>query len=116
MWAPSRSPCGWARSVSSITSAPSGLAGRRASNCPATGTYSRSQYIASFAGFAPVNNPAVTVAVILDSPAGPHEGGQVAAPAFARITQQVLAYLNVAHDVPLTDKRRLQLRASAATG
>jgi cell division protein FtsI (penicillin-binding protein 3) len=83
---------------------------------PTTGTYSRSQYIASFAGFAPVNNPAVTVAVILDSPAGPHEGGQVAAPVFARITQQVLAYLNVAHDIPLTDKRRLLLRASAAIG
>src|SRR5205823_15089785 len=67
---------------------------------PTTGTYSRSQYIASFAGFAPVNNPAVTVTVILDSPAGPHEGGQVAAPVFARIAQQVLAYLNVSHDVP----------------
>ena len=83
---------------------------------PATGNYSRSQYIASFAGFAPVNNPAITVAVILDSPAGPHEGGQVAAPVFGRITQQILAYLNVTRDVPLTDKRRLLLRASAATG
>src|SRR5207249_9009929 len=37
---------------------------------PATGTYSRTKYIASFAGFAPVNNPAVTIAVILDSPVG----------------------------------------------
>src|SRR5207245_3503998 len=83
---------------------------------PATGNYSRSQYIASFAGFAPVNNPAITVAVILDSPAGPHEGGQVAAPVFGRITQQILAYLNVTRDVPLTDKRRLLLRASAAIG
>jgi len=83
---------------------------------PATGNYSRRQYIASFAGFAPVNNPAITVAVILDSPAGPHEGGQVAAPVFGRITQQILAYLNVTRDVPLTDKRRLLLRASAATG
>src|SRR5215469_13361467 len=44
---------------------------------PATGRYSKSQYIASFSGFAPVNNPAVTVLVVLDSPSnGSHEGGQ----------------------------------------
>jgi cell division protein FtsI (penicillin-binding protein 3) len=35
---------------------------------PSTGVYSRTKYVASFAGFAPINNPAVTVAVILDSP------------------------------------------------
>jgi cell division protein FtsI (penicillin-binding protein 3) len=80
---------------------------------PRTGTYSRSQLIASFAGFAPVNNPAITVAVILDSPVGPHEGGQVAAPVFARVTQQVLAYLNVPHDVEVRSPQRLLLRAAA---
>ncbi len=78
-----------------------------------TGTYSRWAHVASFAGFAPVNNPAVTVAVILDSPVGPHEGGQVAAPVFARVTQQVLAYLNVPHDVELRSPQRQLLRAAA---
>src|SRR4051812_9133634 len=80
---------------------------------PRTGTYSRSQLIASFTGFAPVNNPAVSVAVILDSPVGPHEGGQVAAPVFARVTQQVLAYLNVPHDVEVRSPQRQLLRAAA---
>jgi cell division protein FtsI (penicillin-binding protein 3) len=78
---------------------------------PATGGYSKTKYIASFAGFAPVNNPAVTVAVILDSPVGPHQGGQVAAPVFQRITQQVLGYLNVPHDVPVPTTQQLLLAA-----
>ncbi|MCU1254796.1 MAG: peptidoglycan synthetase FtsI, partial [Candidatus Angelobacter sp.] len=80
----------------------------------ASGKYSHRQHIASFAGFAPVNNPAVTVLVVLDSPAGgyPHDGGgEAAAPVFARIAQQVLAYMNVSHDVDLQDPRRMWLRA-----
>lgn len=80
---------------------------------PATGRYSHSNYIASFAGFAPVNNPAATIIVILDSPKGGHEGGQVAAPVFARIAEQVLTYMNVRHDAEISDKRRMLLRAAA---
>src|SRR5437868_11051953 len=68
---------------------------------PATGTYSRTKYIASFAGIAPVNNPAVTIAVILDSPVGGHHGGQVGGPVFQRIAQQVLEYLHTTHYVEL---------------
>jgi cell division protein FtsI (penicillin-binding protein 3) len=67
---------------------------------PATGRYSPTDLIASFAGFAPVNNPAVTILVQLDSPVGPHDGGAVAAPVFKRVAEQVLAYLNVPQDVP----------------
>jgi cell division protein FtsI (penicillin-binding protein 3) len=80
----------------------------------ATGRYSHRQHIASFAGFAPVNNPAVTVLVVLDSPAGGYPkdgGGEAAAPVFARIAQQVLAYMNVPHDVEVQDPRRMWLRA-----
>src|SRR5258706_4587246 len=80
---------------------------------PRTGTYSHSQLIASFAGFAPVNNPAITVAVILDSPVGLHEGGQVAAPVFARVAQQPLAYLNVPHHVEARSPQRWLLPAAA---
>ena len=71
---------------------------------PATGRYSPTQLIASFTGFAPINDPAVTILVSLDSPVGQHEGGQVAAPVFKRIAEQVLPYLNVARDVPLSPK------------
>jgi len=76
---------------------------------PATGTYSRTKYIASFAGFAPVNNPAITVVVILDSPVGLHQGGQVSAPVFQRVAQQVLAYLHTPHDLDLPKQRQLLL-------
>jgi cell division protein FtsI (penicillin-binding protein 3) len=71
---------------------------------PNTGRYSPSQYIASFTGFAPINNPAVTILVSLDSPVGEHEGGQVAAPVFKRIAEQVLPYLDVPRDVPVPAK------------
>jgi len=76
---------------------------------PSTGTYSRTKYIASFAGFAPVNNPAITIAVILDSPLGGHHGGEVGAPVFQRIAQQALEYLHTPHDVELPASRQLLL-------
>jgi cell division protein FtsI (penicillin-binding protein 3) len=41
---------------------------------PATGVYSKTKYVASFAGFAPVNNPQIVVTVILDSAVGPTPG------------------------------------------
>ena len=79
----------------------------------ATGTYSRTKYIASFGGFAPVRDPAVTILVIVDSPVGHHEGGSVAAPIFQRIAQQVLAYMHVPNDVEPRNPQRQLLRASA---
>jgi cell division protein FtsI (penicillin-binding protein 3) len=75
---------------------------------PATGRYSPTQFIASFTGFAPINNPALTILVAVDSPVHEHEGGLVAAPIFKRIAQQVLAYLDVPRDVPLTNPRLLR--------
>jgi cell division protein FtsI (penicillin-binding protein 3) len=81
---------------------------------PATRSYSHWKYVATFAGFAPVNNPAITVAVVLDSPVGAHQGGQVSAPVFQRVTQQVLAYLNVPHDVEPRSVRNRELLQAAA--
>ncbi|MGH9579932.1 MAG: penicillin-binding protein [Terriglobales bacterium] len=81
---------------------------------PATGAYSSWKHVATFAGFAPVNNPAITVAVILDSPIGRHEGGQVSAPVFRRVAQKVLAYLHVPQDIePESQQRQMLLRAAA---
>ena len=76
---------------------------------PETGRYSTHDLIASFVGFAPINSPALVVYVQLDSPLGAHEGGQVAAPVFKRVAQQVLAYLDVPRDVPVSEEK---LRAS----
>jgi cell division protein FtsI (penicillin-binding protein 3) len=71
---------------------------------PNTGRYSPTQLIASFTGFAPINDPAITILVSLDSPVGPHEGGMVAAPVFKRVAEQVLTYLDVPRDVPVNPK------------
>ncbi len=80
---------------------------------PATGAYSKTKYVASFIGFAPVNSPAITIAVILDSPVGLHQGGQVCAPVFKRIAEQVLEYMHVPHDADVKNPQRQNLRASA---
>jgi cell division protein FtsI (penicillin-binding protein 3) len=71
---------------------------------PNTGRYSATQLIASFTGFAPINDPAIAILVSLDSPVGPHEGGMVAAPVFKRVAEQVLTYLDVPRDVPVNPK------------
>ena len=79
---------------------------------PNTGAYSKTKYVGSFAGFAPVNNPQIVVAVILDSAVGLHQGGQVSAPVFRRITQQVLEYMHVPHDLPLAPQHQLLVAQS----
>ncbi len=66
---------------------------------PATHKYSKSLHIASFAGFAPVNNPVIAVAVVIDSPKGAYYGAAVSAPVFTEVAQQVLEYLGVPHDI-----------------
>ena len=80
-----------------------------------THTYSKTKYIASFVGFAPINNPAVTVAVIMDSPTeGGHHGAQASAPVFQELAQQILEYLGVPHDQPLKTAPELAKEAASA--
>ncbi|HEY1272648.1 MAG TPA: penicillin-binding transpeptidase domain-containing protein, partial [Terriglobales bacterium] len=85
---------------------------------PSTGKYSHTKFMASFAGFAPVNSPAIAVAVILDSPVAEHvylqEGGWTAAPIFKRVAQQVLEYLHTPHDVEVPASRQLLLASQTA--
>ena len=69
--------------------------------------------MASVIGFSPVNTPAITIAVILDSPSGLHQGGQVCAPIFKRIAEQVLEYLRVPHDLDVKGVQKQTLTASA---
>ena len=68
---------------------------------PVTHTYSKTMHIASFAGFAPVNSPVISVAVVLDSPKGQYYATATSAPVFAEVAQQVLEYLGVQHDIDL---------------
>jgi cell division protein FtsI (penicillin-binding protein 3) len=61
------------------------------------GTYSRSDYNVSFAGFVPSRNPRFALVVVVDSPrAGPAYGGAVSAPIFRRIAAAALRQ----HGVP----------------
>ncbi len=62
------------------------------------GAYSDDEVVASFIGMAPIGNPRVVVAVVLDSPQRDATGGSGAAPVFAAITLAALNQLGVAPD------------------
>ena len=66
---------------------------------PKTRAYSATKYIGSFVGFAPVDNPAVVIIVVIDEPRGAYHGGDVAAPVFREIAEQILPELSVTPDV-----------------
>jgi cell division protein FtsI (penicillin-binding protein 3) len=58
---------------------------------PVTGRYHPRERIASFAGFAPAENPEIAVLVLVDSPRKATYGGIVAAPVFRRVVEYGLA-------------------------
>ena len=59
------------------------------------------KYLSSFVGFAPVSEPRLIVAVMIDEPsAGQHYGGAVAAPVFSSVTGAALRLLGVPADAP----------------
>lgn len=63
------------------------------------GAYARDRYIASFVGFAPVSNPRLVVAVMIDEPNSKnYYGGEVAAPVFRDVTAGALRLLGVPPD------------------
>jgi cell division protein FtsI (penicillin-binding protein 3) len=59
------------------------------------GTYSKTDFVASFIGFAPARKPRLLVSVMVDEPRGDIYGGTVAAPAFERIMEFALPYLKI---------------------
>jgi len=69
------------------------------------GRYVR-KYVSAFAGFAPVSEPRLVLAVMIDEPdAGKHYGGDVAAPVFSQVMEGALRTLGVAPDAPLEPLR-----------
>jgi cell division protein FtsI (penicillin-binding protein 3) len=65
------------------------------------GRYSMVDHVASFVGFTPASHPALLILVSLDTPRGPrNQGGDVAAPVFARIAEAALRRLAVPPDDP----------------
>ena len=64
--------------------------------------YADKKYRASFVGFAPVSNPRLVVAVMIDEPtAGKYFGGEVAAPVFSSVIGGALRIMGVAPDAPM---------------
>lgn len=58
--------------------------------------YMEGRYIASFCGFAPVEDPQLTVLVVINDPSGgDFYGGQIAAPVASRIFKQLFRYLHI---------------------
>jgi cell division protein FtsI (penicillin-binding protein 3) len=66
-----------------------------------TGRYSASQFVSSFVGYVPANNPRLAMIVVIDEPRGESWGGTVAAPVFNRVGEQVLNYLGVSSNEPV---------------
>lgn len=59
------------------------------------GGYLEGQYIASFCGFGPTEDPKAICLIVLDTPSGMYYGGQVAAPVFKEAMTQIMRYLKV---------------------
>ena len=66
---------------------------------PKTRSYSATKHVASFVGFAPVSNPQIAIIVVIDEPAGAYHGGDVAAPIFREVAEQILPGLGVMPDI-----------------
>jgi cell division protein FtsI (penicillin-binding protein 3) len=77
-----------------------GKTGTAAKPDPVNGGYSTSNYVASFIGIVPASRPRFVILVSVDEPRGAIWGGVVAAPAFKRIADFVLQYLEVPPDDP----------------
>jgi cell division protein FtsI/penicillin-binding protein 2 len=72
------------------------LAGKTGTaNIAVNGTYSKSEYVASFIGMVPASNPKLVVAVVVDQPHGSIYGGSVAAPAFQKIVGWAVPYFGI---------------------
>lgn len=63
--------------------------------------YALDSTIASFVGFAPVDDPAFIMLIKIDEPKDDPLGGIVAAPVFAKLAPKILSYLNVQPTEPL---------------
>lgn len=68
------------------------------------GRYVHDKFVATFIGFAPADNPAIAICVIVDEPRPYYFGGVVCAPVFKRVAVDVLRYL---HLNPLEKKHTL---------
>ena len=62
---------------------------------PVTGDYSKTKYVASFAGFVPADRPKIAILVVVDEPSYLYWGGCIAAPVFREISRKTLRYIEM---------------------
>ncbi len=75
--------------------------------------YATNKYRSWFVGMAPIGQPRIIVAVMVDEPSnGLHYGGDVAAPVFSQVVQQTLRMMNVAPDIDV--KAQISAKPQAA--
>ena len=62
--------------------------------------YSKTKYVASYMGFAPIEKPVLASIVVVNEPVGQYYGGLVAAPVFKEVMERALIKLGVPRDRP----------------
>ena len=69
------------------------------------GGYMSDKFNSSFVGFLPADNPLITILVLIDEPSTAHYGGVIAAPAFSRMAERIMRYMNIKpeEETPSTD-------------
>src|SRR6266567_7890481 len=82
---------------------------------PRTHAYSATKFIGSFVGFAPVKNPAVVIIVVIDEPLGSYHGGDIAAPVFREIAEEILPDLAVTPDAQIKPTPGVTARAEESS-
>ncbi|WP_058301838.1 penicillin-binding transpeptidase domain-containing protein [Gorillibacterium timonense] len=77
-------------------------------------TYADNQYVVSFYGYAPLEDPQILIGVIADRPQIPtyHEGGLVTLPVFKNVMTETLAYLGIQSADSKTKTTQAQATAS----
>lgn len=63
------------------------------------GEYTKDRFTAVFAGVAPIDHPKIVMVVVVDEPQESIYGGQVAAPIFRKIAENILPYLGVSPQI-----------------
>lgn len=77
------------------------------------GTYSHNKFIASFIGFAPVEDPLIAIAVTVDEPHPYYFGGVVAAPVFKNVASDVIGYLKTS---PVRNTEYIEMQNKISNG
>ncbi len=89
------------------------VAGKTGTSDKLTGE--KGDYIASFAGCAPANNPEISIIIVVDKPQGVTGGGAVAAPVAAEVIEETLTYLNVERQYNDSEKDKLDVQVPDLT-